>query len=250
MTSIQPHTLEIIYRELSGLRPFERNARRHSRKQLAQLSASIEKFGFTNPVLITDDDRILAGHGRVEAAKLLGMTEVPTVRLSQMTEIDRRAYVIADNKLALNAGWDTEVLAGEMQALIEIGFDVELTGFSLAEIDVTIAEVEQSKPSGEDSNDDRVPSLATTPVTRPGDVWSIGRHRLLCGDARLATSYQALMGGEQAQLIFTDPPYNVPIMGHVCGLGNTRHREFAMAAGEMTSTQFTTFLTATLGKRS
>jgi len=145
MTSTKTQTLEITYRRLSELRPFERNARRHSRKQLAQISASIQKFGFTNPVLIADDDQILAGHGRLEAAKLLGMSDIPTVRLSQMTEVDRRAYVIADNKLALNAGWDSEVLAGEMQALIEIGFDVELTGFSLAEIDLTIAQAEQSK---------------------------------------------------------------------------------------------------------
>jgi hypothetical protein len=149
--------------------------------------------------------------------------------------------------LALNAGWDSEVLAGEMQALIEIGFDVELTGFSLAEIDLTIAEAEESKPSGKDSNDDQIPPLRTTAVTCPGDVWLLGRHRLLCGDARESTSYATLMGDERAELMFTDPPYNVPIMGHVCGLGRTQHREFAMAAGEMTPTQFTGFLTSTLG---
>jgi DNA modification methylase len=247
MTSTKPHTLEITYRRLSELRPFKRNARRHSRKQLAQIAASIQKFGFTNPVLIADDDQILAGHARLEAAKSLGMSEIPTVRLSQMTEDDRRAYVIADNKLALNAGWDTEVLAGEMLALIEIGFDVELTGFSLAEIDLTIAQAEQSQPCGRDVDDDRTPPLDATPVTRPGDVWLLGRHRLLCADARDSTSYPALMGNEQAQLMFTDPPYNVPVMGHVCGRGRARHREFAMAAGEMTPVQFIRFLTATLG---
>ena len=132
MTSTKPHTLEITYRRLSELRPFEGNARRHSRKQLAQISASIQKFGFTNPILIADDDQMLAGHGRLEAAKLLGMSDIPTVRLSQMTEVDRRAYVIADNKLALNAGWDSEVLAGEMQALIEIGFLADLGWFLFA----------------------------------------------------------------------------------------------------------------------
>jgi DNA modification methylase len=247
MTSTNLHTLEITYRRLSELRPFQGNARRHSRKQLAQISASIQKFGFTNPVLIADDDQILAGHGRLEAAKLLGMSDIPTVRLSQMTEVDRRAYVIADNKLALNAGWDSEVLAGEMQALIEIGFDVELTGFSLTEIDLTIAQAEQSKPSGREENDDRSPPLDATSVTRPGDVWLLGRHRLLCADARDSTSYRVLMGDERAQLMFTDPPYNVPVMGHVCGLGRTRHREFVMAAGEMTPAQFVSFLTSTLG---
>jgi hypothetical protein len=247
MTSTKPHTVEITYRRLSELRPFKKNARRHSRKQLAQIAASIQKFGFTNPVLIADDDQILAGHARLEAAKSLGMSEIPTVRLSQMTEDDRRAYVIADNKLALNAGWDSEVLAGEMLALIEIGFDVEVTGFSLAEIDLTIAQAEQSDPCGSDVDDDRTPPLDATAVTRPGDVWLLGRHRLLCADARESTSYPALMGNEQAQLMFTDPPYNVPVMGHVCGLGRARHREFAMAAGEMTPVQFIKFLTATLG---
>jgi hypothetical protein len=120
-----------------------------------------------------------------------------------------------------------------MQALIELGFDVELTGFSLAEIDLTIAAAEQSKPSSKDSNDDQIPPLRTTAATCPGDVWLLGRHRLLCGDARERTSYATLMGDERAQLMFTDPPYNVPIVGHVCGLGRTQHREFAMAAGEM-----------------
>jgi hypothetical protein len=155
--------------------------------------------------------------------------------------------VIADNKLALNAGWDAELLAGEMQALIEIGFDVELTGFSLAEIDLTIAEAEQSRPGGRDKNEDRIPPFATPAVTRPGDLWLLGRRRLLCGDAREANSYQVLMGDERAQYIFTDPTYYVPIMAHACGFGRTHHREFAMAAGEMTAAQFTIFLTSTLG---
>ena len=169
--------LEIQYRCPTKLVPYERNARRHSRKQLAQIAASIRRFGFTNPVLIDDEDRILAGHGRVEAAKTLGLAEIPTVRLSQMSEADRRAYILADNKLALNAGWDQEILAGELQALVEIGFEVELTGFSLAEVDFTIVQADQSSPIDQDSSEDDIPVLDGPAVTCQGDLWKLGRHR-------------------------------------------------------------------------
>lgn len=239
--------LEIKYRCPSTLVPYERNARRHSRRQLAQIEASIRRFGFTNPVLIDDEDRILAGHGRVEAAKALGLTEIPTVRLSQMSEVDRRAYILADNKLALNAGWDQEILAGELQALVEIGFEVELTGFSLAEVDLTIIQAEQSSASTHDLSEDDIPVVDGPAVTRHRDLWQLGRHLLFCGDAREPEAFQKLMGNVRAQMIFTDPPYNVPIDGHVCGLGKVQHREFAMASGEMTSAQFTRFLKSTLG---
>ena len=239
--------LEIQYRSPGELLPYERNARRHSRKQLAQIAASIQRFGFTNPVLIDDEGRILAGHGRVEAAKAIGLEKIPTVRLSQMSEADRRAYIIVDNKIALNAGWDQEILAGELQALIDLGFEVELTGFSLAEVDLTIVQAEQSSADGQDKPEDDIPLLGGTAITRQGDHWRLGRHSLFCADARDQDAFQRLMGGDRAQLIFTDPPYNVPIDGHVCGLGEIRHREFAMAAGEMTSEQFTRFLETTLG---
>ena len=197
--------------------PYERNARRHSRKQLAQITASIRRFGFTNPVLIDDEDRILAGHGRVEAAKTLGLSEIPTVQLSQMSEADRRAYILAENKLALNAGWDQEILAGELQALVEIGFEVELTGFSLAEVNFTIVQADQFSAIGQNLSEDDIPVLDGPAVTRQGDLWQLGRHLLLCGDARDRDAYQILMRDDRAQMIFTDPPYNVPIDGHVCG---------------------------------
>ena len=239
--------LEIQYRCPTKLVPYAKNARRHTRKQLAQIAASIRRFGFTNPVLVDDDDCILAGHARVEAAKTLGLSEIPTVRLSQMSEADRRAYILADNKLALNSGWDQEILAGELQALVEIGFEVELTGFSLAEVDFTIIQAKESSLNEQDTCEDNVPCVDGPAVTRLGDLWQLGRHRLLCGDARQRPAYEKLMGNERAQMIFTDPPYNVPIDGNVCGLGKVRHREFGMACGEMTPRQFTGFLETTLG---
>jgi ParB-like nuclease domain len=234
---------------VASLRPYARNARTHSKKQIKQIARSIERFGFTNPVLIGDDNEIIAGHGRVEAAKLLGIESVPTLRLSHLTPAQRRAYVIADNKLAQNAGWDRDVLAIELQALVDLDFEVELTGFSLAEVDLLIEEARESSPEAPDASEDDLPPLPDrgSAVTRAGDVWELGRHRLVCGDSRNVETLRALMGAEEADLVFTDPPYNVPIDGHVCGLGRTQHREFAMGVGEMSSDAFTGFLRETLG---
>lgn len=238
---------QIIERAITSLRPYARNARTHSRKQIRQIAASIERFGFTNPVLISDDGEIVAGHGRVEAAKLLKWKAVPTIALSHLSETERRAYVLADNKLALNAGWDKEILAIELQALVDLQFDVELTGFSLAEVDFAIEEAGEADPDGTDAPEDVVEFASGTPVSRKGDIWHVGRHRLLCGDARSTIDFEALMDGGRADLVFTDPPYNVKIDGNVCGLGSVKHREFAFASGEMSRAQFTGFLTETLG---
>jgi DNA modification methylase len=234
---------------VTRLRPCQTNARTHSKKQIRQIANSIQKFGFTNPVLISDGDDIIAGHGRVEAAKLLGMQAVPAVRLSHLDTTRRRAYIIADNKLALNAGWDREILAIELQALIDLEFDMEVTGFSTAEIDFAIEEVSEASPDLQIAAEDAIPSLTDhlDVVVRSGDLWLPGRHRLLCGDARQRGSFEQVLRGDRADLIFTDPPYNVPIDGHVCGLGRIRHREFAMATGEMSVEAFTEFLTVTLG---
>ncbi len=234
-------------RPLSALLPYARNPRTHSKKQVRQLADSIARFGFTNPVLIADDDTILAGHGRVEAAKHLGMTHVPTVRLSNLTAAERRAYVLADNKLALNAGWDQDLLAIELQALVVLDFDVELTGFSLAEVDLVLDAAQERDASGLAEPADAIPPWPEATVSRRGDLWICGRHWVLCGDAREPNDYATLLDGETVDLIFTDPPYNVPIDGHVCGLGRVRHREFAMGAGEMSEAAFTAFLKATLG---
>jgi len=238
---------QLIEQEITALKPYSHNARMHSKKQVRQIATSIERFGFTNPVLVSDKGEIIAGHGRVEAAKLLGMKTVPTLALSHLNEAERRAYVLADNKLALNAGWDREILAIEFQALIDLDFDVEITGFSLAEIDFTLDEASEASPDGPNAAEDALPEEGGAPVTRMGDMWQMGRHRLLCGDTRDTAAMNKLMDGEQADLVFTDPPYNVAIDGNVCGLGSVQHREFAFASGEMSSSQFVTFLQDTLG---
>ena len=234
---------------IARLRPNPGNARTHSRAQIRQIAESIRKFGFNNPVLISDDEQIIAGHGRVEAAKLLGIQAVPTLRLSHMDAAQRRAYVIADNKLALNAGWDSALLSVELQALIDLDFNVEVTGFSVAEADLLIEEQQASSPVPDTTADNVIPPLPSpaSAVTQSGDLWILGRHRLLCGDSRNRTAFESVLLGEQADLIFTDPPYNVPIDGHVCGLGRIRHRPFAMGVGEMSAVEFTAFLQATLG---
>jgi DNA modification methylase len=244
--ALQAQGVAVIERATNALHPYARNARRHSKKQIKQIAASIERFGFTNPVLVSDKGDIIAGHGRVEAAKLLGLKTVPTLALSHLSEVERRAYVLADNKLALNAGWDRDMLAIELQGLIDLDFAVELTGFSLAEIDIIIDEAGEADPDGPDDTEDHVPLVSGSPVTQVGDCWQLGRHRLRCGDARSAADMAALMGDERADMVFTDPPYNVAIDGHVCGLGEIRHREFAMARGEMSPAQFTAFLRETL----
>ena len=234
-------------RPIAALQAYSGNARTHSKRQVRQLADSIARFGFTNPVLVGDDDSIVAGHGRVAAAKLLGMTHVPTVRLSHLSPAERRAYMIADNKLALNAGWDQELLAIELQALVDLDFEVELTGFSLAEVDLVLDAVSERDPTAPNVPADSIPPMPADAVSRRGDLWQCGRHRVLCGDARDPADYAALLDGELVDLIFTDPPYNVPIDGHVCGLGRVRHREFAMGTGEMSESAFTAFLRETLG---
>lgn len=239
-------TPRIELRPISALRPYPGNARTHSRKQIRQIAASIRRFGFTNPVLISDSDEIIAGHGRVRAAKELGLTEAPTIRLSHLSAQERRAYVLADNKLAANASWDAEILAIEFQALISEEFDLTYTGFSPAEVDLTLDFSRERKPEQPDLVDVAI-EPPRTPVTRQGDLWRLGRHRLICGDARARADLGRLLAGDRADMIFTDPPYNVAIDGNVCGKGAVRHSEFVMASGEMTSEQFVGFLTATLG---
>lgn len=223
------------------LKPYPRNARSHSKKQIRQIAESITRFGFTNPILIDEAGMILAGHGRVEAAKLLGMAEVPCLRFDHMSDAEKRAYILADNKLALNAGWDEDLLADELRSLLveDIDLDIGLTGFSIAEVDRLIEEQVPEEPGN--PGDDLQPASAPQRCAR-GDLWQLGPHRLVCADALDPATLCLLMDGEQAQMVFTDPPYNVPIAGHVSGLGKVKHREFAQASGEMSRAEFTAFL--------
>lgn len=225
-----------------SLTPWARNARTHSKKQLRQIAQSIETFGFTNPILIDQSNTILAGHGRVEAAKLLELAQVPCLRIEHMTTEEKRAYVLADNKLALNAGWDEDLLAEELQALLGIedpGFEIGVIGFEVAEIDSLIEGLAPEEP--DDPADDFAPEMAPRRVL-PGDLWQLGSHRLICGDALDAGVIDRLMSGDVARMVFADPPYNVKIDGHVGGSGKVKHREFAMASGEMSKEEFTAFL--------
>lgn len=235
--------LTIGYALRSELRPYPGSARKHSKRQIKQIARSIEQFGWTNPILTSDDNEVICGHGRLEAAKLLNLDKVPVVRLSHLSAAQRRAYVIADNALALKAGWDYDTLAIELQGLIDVDFDMELTGLELGEIEVILDDA-AAKTAVADRADDELPEVATGPaVSRLGDVWRLGGHRLVCGDARKPSIYRALLGADKADVVVADSPYNVRIDGHVSGLGATKHREFAMASGEMSEAEFTSFLT-------
>jgi DNA modification methylase len=192
--------------------PYERNARTHSPEQVAQIAASIQEFGFTNPILVAADAGILAGHGRLAAAKDMGLAEVPVIVLDHLSAEQRRAYVLADNKLALNAGWDEELLATELQELQLAEFDLSLLGWSDEELADLLPGVEQLDPEGM-GDGDAVPEPPAEPVTKPGDVWLLGNHRVMCGDSTVITDVERLMDGGLADLLLTDPPYNVAVVG-------------------------------------
>jgi DNA modification methylase len=187
--------------------PYARNARTHSEEQVAQIAASIVEFGFTNPILAGSDGVIVAGHGRLAAAQKLGLDTVPVVVLDHLTPTQRRALIIADNRIAENAGWDDAMLRIELQSLQEDGFNLDITGFD-ADALAEIMAGEETTVDGQ-TDDDAVPDVSATPISRPGDVWEMGNHRLVCGDATDPKSYDLLMADAQANMVFTDPPYNV-----------------------------------------
>ena len=233
--------LTVCYQPTVSLIPDPRNARTHSKKQVAQIVQSIGAFGFTNPILADPEGNIIAGHGRLRAARDMGLETVPVITLEGLTEPQKKALRLADNKIALNAGWDTEILKLELADLSmpDLDFDLGLTGFSPGEIDVVLA-------GSEDPDDEVIPAVPVTPRVQPGDIWQLGEHRVACGDGRDAAFLQAVVGeGEAIDCAFLDPPYNVKINGHANAKG--RHREFAMASGEMSASEFRTFLTDTLG---
>lgn len=240
--------IEITAVRTADLAVNPRNARKHTQKQVAQIAASIQEFGFTNPVLVNEKGRIIAGHGRLLAAKLLGREFIPAIRLTHLTAAQERALAIADNKIPLNASWDLEILSEELEIMSAPDFeiDVGVLGFDTPEIDLIIGEPAGSLTT--DTADEPVGIDRTKPaVTQLGDLWICGKHRLYCGSALESAAYNLLMDGEPAQMIITDPPYNVKIDGHVSGLGKPRHQEFAMASGEMTEGEFKSFLHSALG---
>jgi hypothetical protein len=216
------------------------NARTHSRRQIKLIADSLRTFGFLNPALVDQNGTIIAGHGRIAAAKLIGMTQVPAVRIEHLSDDEKRAYVLTDNQLAARAGWDPEILAIELQHLVEVDldFDVTVTGFEMPEIDLILESAKAPRPEEEVQPIDR----SGPAVTRPGDLWRLGPHRILCGDSLKMTSYGTLMGEELASIAFADPPCNVPVAGFVSGSAQLAHRESAMATGELSEDEFIAFL--------
>lgn len=235
---------QVRLRAPASLRPNPHNARRHSKQQIRQIAASIRQFGHLVPILVDENDVVLAGHGRLDAGKLLGLNSVPTLTVSGLTDAQKRAFVIADNKITENAGWDREILAAEFNALFEllppIGLDLTITGFSTGEIDQVLDDLGTPNPEPGDV----VPTPQDEIVTVAGDLWQLGPHRILCGDARSELDLDRLMNGNAARMVFTDPPYNLKIHGQVQGRGRIKHREFAFASGEMVAEEFVTFLKA------
>lgn len=241
-------TLHIEFVEISSLKLDPRNPKKHSNHKIKMLAQSIKALGFIVPIVIDQANLIRAGHARVTAAKTIGMTEVPVIRLIDLTEEQFRAFSIAENRLAEIATWDQQLLATTLRdlSLADIDFSLEVTGFSVAEIDLKIEGLSTTPPTASDPADD-IDVIETDPVSKPGDLWLLGRHRVYCGNALERSSYDTLMRKQLAHVVFSDPPYNVKIDGHATGKGKVRHREFAMAAGELASDRFTDFLWTTFG---
>jgi len=240
--------LRIEHVSIERLKLDPRNPRVHSDRQIKQIARSIKAFRFNVPVLADQDGNLLAGHGRIYAAQRLGLREIPVIRLEHLTPEQARAFSIADNRLAETSSWDDRLLAEVLRDLasVNLDFDLEAVGFTMGEIDLRIEGLSESSAASPDPADELAPALDHPPVSRPGDLWQLGPHRLLCGSALDQAAYDTLMQRALAGVVFSDPPYNVPIAGHVSGKGQARHREFVMAAGELTPTQFTRFLATAL----
>ncbi len=231
--------MHVVYRPIADLRLDAANPRLHSPRQIKQIACSIKAFGFNVPVLVDSNLKVIAGHGRVLGCRQLGWGEVPTIRLEHLTEAQARAFMIADNRLTENSTWDDRLLAEQLHDLsvLDLDFSLEATGFEMGEIDLRI----EGLAAGSEADDpaDALPTAQAGPViTRVGDLWLLGDHRVYCGSALDESAYAALMQRERAAAVFTDPPYNAPIDGNVNGLGAIRHREFAMACGEMDQAEF------------
>ncbi len=232
----------VVVRSIGSLKFNPKNPRQHSPRQIRQTARSIQAFGFNVPILINSDLTIIAGHGRVLAAQHLGLSDVPTICLDHLSEAQTRAFLIADNRLTENSTWDDKLLAEQLKDLSEVALDfsLETTGFEMGEIDLRIESL--AAANGDDASEPAPMLPAGPPVSQPGDLWLLGSHKVYCANALNADAFAELMASDRAAMVFTDPPYNVPINGHVSGLGATQHREFAMASGEMDPRQFTEFL--------
>ena len=242
-TSGSPHAYMLV--DIGDIEPYAQNAKKHPPWHVKQIKDSIEEFGFMSPIIVSMHNgkyQIIAGHGRYAAAVMMELKQVPVILIDTLTETQIRAYRLADNQISLNTGYDENILRVELQELdkLELEFDLEITGFATGELDVIIG----SDAPDQDDEADKIPEIEELPVTKTGDLWILGNHRLLCGNALIPANYQTLMNGETADAVFSDPPYNVPVNGHVCGNGKIKHDEFAMACGEMSDEEFEEFLTA------
>lgn len=249
-SKITVHDVKVVTVPIAWLKPAPRNTRRHSKAQIDQLIKSFGEFGVVSPIIVDEDNNILAGHARHEAARLASLSSLPVVRVDGLTDTQKRAYRIADNKIAELAEWDFSALADELKTLSDpaLGIDITATGFETGAIDALIIGQAPSKDAttGMDEADQQPASDPDRPiVSRLGDLWKLGPHRLLCGDVLDIGNLERLLDVKPADMVFTDPPYNVPINRFVCGLGSVSHDEFAMASGEMSPKEFQTFLLRT-----
>lgn len=224
--------------EISKLKPYKRNPRVHSERQIDLIAQSIKNFGFTAPILIDENNTVLSGHGRLAAAKKLHLSKVPVRIIKNLSEHQKKAYVIADNKLAEKSSWDKDLLSIEIEDMVlnDPDFDISLTGFETAEIDLLLHK--------EDKNEvlDEPISSKIPQIVKKGQVWQLGPHKIICANALDKSTYEYLLGNEKAVAVISDPPFNVPVEGHICGKGKTKHKEFAMASGEMSRKEFRSFM--------
>ena len=234
------HVYQMV--DINQIKLYALNAKKHPEWHIEQIAKSIKQFSCVAPIIVDGDFEIVAGHGRYAAALKLDLKEVPVIQISHLSKAELRAYRLADNQLNLNTGYDDDILRIEITELdaLDLDFDLEITGFATGELDIIISGDEPP----EDNESDKLPEIEETPITKSGDLWILGNHRLLCGSALIPEDYQTLMQDEKADAIFGDPPYNVPVNGHICGNGKIKHNEFAMASGEMSYEEFMIFLAA------
>lgn len=237
---VKAHTVELV--DLAQLKPYPTNPRSHSRSQIKRIADSIAEFGFTNPVLIDEANVLIAGHGRLEAAKLLQMRCIPAYRLPELSDMQKKALRIADNRIAEQSTWTADLLAGELQFLVDTDFSIELTGFNTIDLDKLLTPASTASVV----DDTPVPEPPDNAVSRLGDMWQLGKHRVICASALDKDTLRQLLDERPVDLVLTDPPYNVPIPGHVSGGGKICHKNFAMASGEMSEAEFEIFLSTAL----